>query len=320
MHLARQREWEEAERRCRLSGEAVVMAKELELSPRSLIRNIPGPSERGKAPVEDWIRGLYAKRFGQPRPHAAPPAASDAAKDQVFAPEPPPDAVNELETAQGELLRKMGAGETDPDVAAHDMERLERETPVSGGEINDENRFLLQRRDCFRRFADLFAGVAAKLDFVQRIVLFGSVAAPLKKEIPRFSRLRRAGVAVWHECKDVDLAIWVSELARLRQLKRAVSEAVNLWLAIAHREDLPGIPHHQVDIFLLEPGTDRFRGNLCHYGQCPKGKTECEVPGCGAQPFLQLYEDFRFDRRAPYGEHAVVLFDRLARDAKPEAS
>lgn len=191
-----------------------------------------------------------------------------------------------------------------------EMEPLERDTPMSGGEIDDENRMMLRRRDGFRRFADLFAGSAAKLDFVQRIVLFGSVAAPLKKEVPRFARFRRARIAVWHECKDVDLAIWVSDLARLRELKRAVSDATNQWQAVANLEHFPGIPHHQVDVFIMEPVSDRYRGNLCRFGQCPKGKPECEVAGCGAQPFLQLYDDFDFDRRAPFGEHAVVLFDR----------
>ena len=200
----------------------------------------------------------------------------------------------------------------DLDTFAFEEMALERETPVSGGEIDEENRILRMRYATFRKFAALFAQQAAQLDFVQRIVLFGSVAAPLKKEVPRFRRFRRAGVAVWHECKDIDLAVWVRDLARLRQLKRVVSDATNLWQAIAHRDNLPGVPHHAVDVFLMEPGTDRYRGNLCHYGQCPKGKPECEVTGCGAQPFLQLHADFKFDRLAPRGEHAVVLFDRPA--------
>lgn len=190
------------------------------------------------------------------------------------------------------------------------MEALEHETAVSGGEINEENRILLMRRDSFRRFADLFARVGAERDFVQRIVLFGSVAAPLKKEVPRFRRFRRAGIAVWHECNDVDLAVWINDLTHLRELKRGVTDAINLWQTQARQENLPGVPNHAVAVFLMEPGTNRYRGNLCHYAQCPKDKPECEVAGCGAQPFLQLYEDFKFDRFAPFGEHAVVLFDR----------
>ena len=54
--------WAEAQRRCRLSDDAVRMAKELGIGPRSLIKNIPAPTQQWKAPVEDWVRDLYEKR------------------------------------------------------------------------------------------------------------------------------------------------------------------------------------------------------------------------------------------------------------------
>jgi hypothetical protein len=54
--------WVEAQRRCRLSDEAVRMAKELGIGPRSLIKNIPAPTQQWKAPVEDWVRDLYEKK------------------------------------------------------------------------------------------------------------------------------------------------------------------------------------------------------------------------------------------------------------------
>lgn len=54
--------WAEAQRRCRLSDDAVRMAKELGLGPRSLIKNIPSPTQPWKAPVEDWVRAIYEKR------------------------------------------------------------------------------------------------------------------------------------------------------------------------------------------------------------------------------------------------------------------
>ena len=56
--------WAEAQRRCRLSAEAVRIAKDLGLNPRSLIKNIPSRSEPWKAPVEDWVRAIAAKRGG----------------------------------------------------------------------------------------------------------------------------------------------------------------------------------------------------------------------------------------------------------------
>ena len=68
--------------------------------------------------------------------------------------------------------------------------------------------------------------------------------------------------------------------------------------------------HHQVDVFIFEPGTNRYQGWLCIFGQCPKGKPECRVPGCGAQPSLQLYEDFEIHQRVFAEGPCVVLFER----------
>lgn len=56
--------WAEAQRRCRLSDEAVRMARELGIGPRSLIKNIPSRKQQWKAPVEDWVRDIYEKRYG----------------------------------------------------------------------------------------------------------------------------------------------------------------------------------------------------------------------------------------------------------------
>ena len=58
-------QWLEAKRRCRLSNEEIRMAKELGIQPRGLIKNIPAKSQPWKAPVGEWIRDLYAKRFGE---------------------------------------------------------------------------------------------------------------------------------------------------------------------------------------------------------------------------------------------------------------
>lgn len=76
--------WTQAQRRCRLSDEAVRMAKELGFGPRSLIKNIPAPTQQWKAPAEDWVRDLYEKRHrkaSRKKPSgtgAATPAAEDA--------------------------------------------------------------------------------------------------------------------------------------------------------------------------------------------------------------------------------------------------
>ena len=70
-----------------------------------------------------------------------------------------------------------------------------------------------------------------------------------------------------------------------------------------------GVAHHQVDVFLFEPRTDRYLGRLCHFGACPKEKPECRVAGCGAALFLRQHERFVFDPRS-LESGGIVLFDR----------
>jgi hypothetical protein len=65
---AQERRWAEAQRRCRLSDEALRMARELGLNPSSLIRNIPSPKQPWKAPVEEWVREMHRRRHGSTPP------------------------------------------------------------------------------------------------------------------------------------------------------------------------------------------------------------------------------------------------------------
>src|SRR5579859_6379568 len=64
---------------------------------------------------------------------------------------------------------------------------------------------------------------------------------------------------------------------------------------------------NQLDIFLFEPRTDRYLGRLCRFNQCPKGKRDCLVPGCGEIPFNKRIADFepRGDLLAP-ATHAML--------------
>jgi len=54
-------EWAKAKQVCRLNMEDIRMAKELGISPRSLMKNNPSTSPRWKLPVKLWIRELYNK-------------------------------------------------------------------------------------------------------------------------------------------------------------------------------------------------------------------------------------------------------------------
>jgi hypothetical protein len=220
---------------------------------------------------------------------------------------------SELAKAEAALLKKVGAGELDIDAFSDAWRRIEENTPVCAREIAEENAAMLKKRNSFGRVAKMVATGFSKLPCVQKVVLFGSVAAPLVKEIPRFRRLRRARVEIYHECNDVDLAVWVGDLTQLRALKKVISDVTNVFnTLICNEELLPGVAHHQIDVSIFEPGTERYRGHLCSYGQCPKGKPECRVSGCGAKPFLQLYEDFEINPGVFTKRPCVVLFERLA--------
>lgn len=179
--------------------------------------------------------------------------------------------------------------------------------PPTRRQIDEENELLLRRQRQFRLAAEYIARALAELPAVRKVALFGSVAAPLQKEVPRFRKYRRADVTLWHKCKDVDLAVWVDDLGGLKTLQQARANALSALL----RERNVGVAHHQAELFIMEVGTGRYLGRLCCFGACPKDKRDCLVPGCGAHPFLKQHEGFTFHVNALAPEKSVVLFERL---------
>jgi hypothetical protein len=73
------------------------------------------------------------------------------------------------------------------------------------------------------------------------------------------------------------------------------------------RKQRISVAHHQLDIFIMEPGSDRYLGRLCSYNQCPKGKPECRVTDCGSTPLLRQYEDFKLHTSALMPGKSTVL-------------
>ena len=305
MKRQRAEEWAEAKKRCRLSDEALQMAKELGFAPRGLIKNIPAKSERWKQPVEDWVRSLYQDRFGKRRPQPVAPYPDASPPVQLGFANPERNLLREAEEA---LLSGMENETMDAEEFAHEMDSLQRNIPVSEGEIEEQNQYALSRQRTFSEAAHVVAAGLAGIPSVQKVVLFGSVAKPPYKEVPRFRRLRRAGIEVFHECKDLDLAVWLSDFADLRTLKKAAARALSEWYR--GRPNSPGVAHHQVDTFLFDAATNEFRGNLCHYGECPKGKRECAVPHCGDTQFVQIRPGLTLRPDALSG--GIVLFDRAS--------
>ena len=148
--------------------------------------------------------------------------------------------------------------------------------------------------------AEAVALAFAEIPEVQAVALFGSVAAPPKLEITR------RGWELLHHAKDVDLAVWIDRLDNLAALKRARVQALKKLLA----DHDVGVAHHQVDVFLIEPETDRYLGRLCNFATCPKGKADCAVPGCGQSPFLKQHEEFEFYPDALRKDRVVRLYER----------
>ncbi|MDR3542033.1 MAG: hypothetical protein P4L69_13845 [Desulfosporosinus sp.] len=66
-NLKKDAEWAEAKKKCRLNDETLKMAREMGLNPRSLIKNIPSPSQQWKAPVSTWIREMFQERLEKAR-------------------------------------------------------------------------------------------------------------------------------------------------------------------------------------------------------------------------------------------------------------
>jgi len=156
--------------------------------------------------------------------------------------------------------------------------------------IEEQNRFMLKRQHDFRMAADVVTDAWMAFAEVQAVAVIGSVAKALWKEVPRFSEFRRAGIEVWHECGDLDLALWLDSQERLSELRRATSRALR---AAFEAGTGVSVVDHQIDIFLIEPGSDRYLGRLCSFNACPKGKRDCLVPGCGEIPFNKRIEEFK---------------------------
>jgi hypothetical protein len=173
-------------------------------------------------------------------------------------------------------------------------------------QIAEQDRYMLDRQAHFRLAADAVTAALAAFPEVEQVALIGSVARPLWREVPRFAPFRQLRVRIWHECKDVDLAVWLDDLGRLQAMNRARSLA----LRRLHEERQIGVAHHQVEIFVLRAGSSDYLGRLCTFSQCPKEKPQCLTPGCGRDPFLRQHAEFEFWRNTLDEDRIMRLYDR----------
>ena len=172
--------------------------------------------------------------------------------------------------------------------------------------IRRANRRLLRQHRDFRRAADAVTAARRGHRQVAAVSLIGSTAPAPWKEVPRFAPYRRARIELWHECKDVDLALWLYDVIGLNALRRAKAAA----LQELFRREAIGVASHQVDIFVLDHATDEYVGRLCEFNACPRGRPECRAPRCGRIGFLRQHDGFRWTPEAISPRRAVRLFDR----------
>ena len=58
----------------------------------------------------------------------------------------------------------------------------------------------------------------SRLPEVRKVAAFGAIAQPLRMQVPRFGQYRRYRIEVPHECADLDLAVWLDDFSRLKEL------------------------------------------------------------------------------------------------------
>lgn len=170
--------------------------------------------------------------------------------------------------------------------------------------IEQQNNYLLEQQRRFRVAADVVVDAWMAFPEVHAVAVIGSVAKALWKEVPRFSDFRREGIEVWHECRDLDLALWIESQQHLREIQRTANRALSK--AFESGADT-SVVNHQLDIFMFDPANDAYLGRLCSFNQCPKGKRDCLVPGCGAIAFNKVIDGFvpSSDLLAP-AQHAML--------------
>ena len=155
----------------------------------------------------------------------------------------------------------------------------------------------------------------AKVESVEKIVIFGSLAKNAKKwmeldgivakkpveegEYWLFNNTNLAAAihkeeqlrsrkSPFKQMKDVDLAIWISSTDELGLIRKALGMPMKEYISSGKF----GVSNNEFDIFLLDAGINKYLGNLCRYATCPKGKDDCNVRGCGKVPHLQKFKQF----------------------------
>jgi hypothetical protein len=282
----------------------VLMAIDLGLHAGSIVQEHAKAPDRGDLLLLEWVEDRFFAKHGQyvPGCDASPESQAEHPAENSLLVDPG--------TAISQMLSEHNIDEDDDrgyEMAGELIERLERETPVSYGEILEADQAMLRRQSEFRKAAVALTSVLARMPEVSEVRLFGSVALPLWKEVPRHARLRHRRIRTFHECANIDLAVWVTSPEIAPQIRKTCSQLVN----DLNQQDIHlGIAHHTFSIHLLQQPGSRYLGMVCHYNQCPKGKPECQVPGCGTYRLVQVLPWFQLKPARLNEFNSQLLFKR----------
>ena len=290
-----------------LSERHVLMAQELGLEAKSIQNRFYETRSSPDLLLLEWIEDVFLEKFGRCFPvdeSAMPALQAEHPSDDIF-------PINEEKIINDYLYDQaiVPGSDDEPDWYGEVgglIEEAEKRTPVTRGEIAREDRSMLLRQDQFRKAARLLSKRLADMPAVRKVVLFGSVALPLWKEVPPHSRLRARRIKIFHECQNIDLAVWVSTPSVADTIRRAHSAVVN---ELLDNEVHFGIAHHFFSTHLIDHATGKYHGMVCHYGQCPKRKEECRVPGCGEHKFVRVLPWFRLKPERLHMHNSQVLFE-----------
>ena len=296
--------WKTLKDRGDLQERHVQMAIDLGMSADTIVREHAHADDRGDLLLLEWVEDRFFAKHGNYSP------------DSGFSPENQAEhpAENSLLTEHDKAISRMcyemGIREDDDEafeLAGELIQKRERETPVSYGEIHEADQRMLRHQTGFRNAARAVAGHLAAMPEVQQVRVFGSVALPLWKEVPHDPRLRHRNIRIYHECANIDLAVRVTSPIAADLMRKVCSRVV---ADLNEQEIYLNIAHHTFSTHLIDDATSRYLGMVCHFNRCPKHKRECQVPGCGATPFVQILPRFRLKSHRLNESNSQVLFQR----------
>lgn len=299
-----QHTWSQMNDRGDLQERHAQMAIDLGMTAGFIVQEHATAADRGDSILLEWVEDRFFAKHG----HYSP-VCDETPETQAEHP-----AENSLLTDHFEAISQMcyerGIREDDDEafqLAGELIEQREQATPVSYGEIYEADQRMLRRQADFRNAARAVTERLAAMPEVQQVLLFGSVALPLWKEVPHHKRLRQRNIRIFHECANIDMAVWVSSPAKAELMRKACSQVVN---DLARKNIYLSIAHHSFSIHLIQETDDQYLGMVCHFNKCPKHKRECEVPGCGAHPFVQILPWFRLKPDRLNEFNSQILFHR----------